>query len=439
MNLPIADWSDVVMKRDAYTQLLDAVMDCNYRALYAGLKKETKGFNYDEAYQLCSAAIDSGCTLKAFEAILAHCNPSLEEFVNYRIAQNYILYNEEGGCGGLVQEAAWYSQSHLLKYMLDHGCSPNAHGKHECSALEAALAHGAIGSVSVLEARDDVDFTITDTILRIWGSMGQVAERDSCFRMIAGRLLGEGKGVFYRRIPLLPGMNIGHAAAHENWALVVRMCREQIEVTQKQGKDVLQQYVQTCREWNPAECAELLDALFTACPDLLRCEHPRYVLCECMLSGDEAVAERLRPWVEQIPGETVVLCGCPLVDPVYELGFCLDRWEERMGTRLKPVLRRDKLLPIRSVAHGQDEEIRILLKRCEIRGTPKAGKISRLAMDVLQMASPGLLAEICQDGKLFAQEDLTALWQYCEEDLPSQQEKGKILLACSRKEVDYEL
>ena len=440
MDQMIVDWSDVVMKRDAYGQLLDAVMDCNYRALYAGLKKETKGFNYDEAYQLCSAAIESGCTLKAFEAILAHCKPSLEEFVNYRIAQNYILYNEQGSCGGLVQEAAWYSQGHLLKYMLDHGCSPNAWGKKECSALEAALAHGAIGSISVLEARDDVDFTITETILHIWGSMGLNGARDSCFRMIAGRLLGEGKGVFHPEIPLLPGMTIWDAALHENWPLVCRMCREGIAVTEKQGKDVIERYTFMNDQLDPAECGELLDALFTACPKLLRCEHPRYMLSLCMLMGDEAVEKQLRPRVERMPGRQVVLCGKRLADPQYDIFECLERWEERMGNRLHPVLRRDNLLPVRSMAQTGDEEIRCLLNCCEVRGTPKAGQISRLAMDVLQLASPGLLAELCEKQEVFAEEDMDLLLQYCEENAYlRKQNKQNILLAYGKKEVNYEL
>jgi hypothetical protein len=131
-----------------------------------------------------------------------------------------------------------------------------------------------------------------------------------------------------------------------------------------------------------------------------------------MLSGDEAVAERMRPWVDRMPGRTVVLCGHRLVEPDYDLFACLERWEERMGSRLHPVLRRDNLLPVRSMAQTGDEELRCLLEHCEVRGTPKAGQISRLAMDVLQLASPGLLAELCQDGKVFEQENMDLLLQY---------------------------
>ena len=440
MENMIADWSHVKMKRDAYSQLLDAVVECNYPKLYGCLKKYKKQFNHDEAYHLCSAAIASGCTVKAFDAIVAHCKPTLEEFVDYRAYHNYILPGYENSYGGLVQEAAGHNRGHLLRYLLDHGCSPNARGTKDCSALEAALYHHAFGCVSVLEARDDVDFTVTETIRHLWGSMGLVLERDSCFRIIAGRLLGEGKGVFHKEIPLLPGMNVGHAADHENWPLVCRMLREEIAMTEKQGKDTLGQYFQTSCEFDPLECGELLEALFTACPKLLRCEHPRYALSLCMLCGDEAVINRLRPWVEQLPGREIVLCGHRLADPLYDICACLERWDERMGMRLQPVLRRNMLLPVRSMAQATDEDIRFLLERCAIRGTAKVGQLSRLTIDVLQMASPGLLAELCQKGKAFAGEEMELLLQYCEENVHLQRlEKRNILLAYYKKEVDYEL
>lgn len=111
-----------------------------------------------------------------------------------------------------------------------------------------------------------------------------------------------------------------------------------------------------------------------------------------------------------------------------------------MGPRWKPVLRRDKLLPVRSVAQVQDEEIRFLLECCHVRGTPKAGQVSRLAMDILQLASPGLLAELCQDGKVFDEETMDLLLQYCEENFHHQsQQKKNILLAYGKKGINYEL
>lgn len=439
MDVPVADWSDVVMKRDAYGQLLDAISDQNYPALYACLRKHKKKYNYDEAYRLCSCAIHSGCTVKAFEAILERCIPTLEEFVDYGSVHNHLFHSYAGNCGGLVQEAAYCGQTHLLRYLLDHGCSPNARSTRDCSALEAALWSGSIGCVTLLEQRDDVDFTITESILEIWGTMGQVPLQDACFRTIAGRLLGEGKDVFHQDIPLLPGLNVLHAAKYDNWPLVMRLCQT-TTVTEKEGKQVLDSYMFHSSEFNIPECADLLEGLFMACPGLLRCEYPRYVLSICMLSGDGEVRRQLQPWVDKMPGHTVVLCGRRLAEPYYDLVNCLCRWEECMGDRLHPVLRRDKLLPVRAMALAKDDAIRIMLERAEVRGTPKAGKVSRLAMDVLQVASTGLLAELCKSGKLFAQEDMTALLTYCEENVHLQPlQKRNVLLAFGKRQVDYEL
>lgn len=62
MDRMVVDWSDVVMKRDGYEQILDAVMDCNYPSLYAGLRKVKRAFNHDETrlYKRAGATETSG-------------------------------------------------------------------------------------------------------------------------------------------------------------------------------------------------------------------------------------------------------------------------------------------------------------------------------------------------------------------------------------------
>lgn len=437
MEKAVGVWDHVVLQRDAWGRLLDAVDDRNYPALYACLHKEKGKYLHDQAFHLCGRAIQSGCTVRAFQTILEHCLPELEEFVDYG-SYGAVLEGLDGS-GGLIQEAAACGESKLLQYMLDHGCNPNARGKYNCSALEAALWNGSIGCVQVLEKRDDVDFTITDRILKIWGSAGMVPERDVCLRMVAGRLLGEASGTFYHNIPILPGLHIGHAGDHENWPLVNRLCRE-TEVSEKLGKQVLDQYMSHCGALYPEECADLLEGLFRACPGLLRCQYPRYVLTLCMLYGDESTAARLRPWVEQMPGRGVVLCGRRLADPDYDITDVLPRWEKRIGMRLRPVLRKDKLLPVRSMAQTDDETIRVLVAYCAVQGTPPTDGVSRLAMEVVQLASPGLLAELCKGCDVFRGENLFQLREYCEEHVHLQkQQKCNVLMAYWQKEVDYDL
>lgn len=431
-------WDDVTLYRDDYGKLVDAISERNYPALYACLRKTEKTFEVREASQLCSLAIRYGCTLHAFEAILEHCVP-LDEVVRYSDGICRIMTGEFWANGGLVQEAAAYCQSHIMEYLLDRGFSPNTRSTSECSALEAALYNNAIGAVTLLEQREEVDFAVTDRILDIWSTMGMSPVRDICLRIIAGRLLGEGKGVFRQEIPLLPGLTVLHAAEQENWPLVMRLCRE-TAVTEQQGKQVLDAYMHCSGLLDVPVLAPLLDALFTACPQLLRCEYPRYLLALSILSGEEQDIAVLRPWLEKMPGQMVVLAGRRLTEREYDVVACMGRWKERIGSRAQPVLRRDKLLPVRSMARTDDSVIRELIGNSVIRGRTRKGEVSRLAMDVLYMASPELVAELCEAEKLFPQEDMEALVEFCENmSAKNRLSKRNVLLIYNKKTVDYEL
>lgn len=439
MNGPKNPWSGVQLQRDALGTLIDAIYDRSYPTIYACLRKQKETFDHHTALQLCYAAVRSGCTLKAFHGILEHSVP-LQEIVNYSAGDHVIFQINGGKGGGLVQEAALYDRFDVLEYLLDAGCSPNSRGDSDCSALEAALSGASVGCVRVLEQRDDVDFTITETILSIWGRLGTSVLHDLCFRIVAGRLLGQEKGQWQPKPPLLPGLHALHAARAENWPLVCRLC-EEAPVTESQGKEILNLYMDDgCEELDVAEAAPLLHALFTACPGLLRCEYPRYLLALCMLAGEEEDIRLLHPMVEALPGQGVVLTGRRLAERKYDIIACLRNWDERMGHRLRPVLRRDNLLPVRAAAQTDDETIRYLLEHCDVRGKPKREQISRLTLDVLQTASPGLVAELCMKDILFPQEDLQTLLDFCgylrkEEQL----QKQNILKAFCKKAVDYEL
>ena len=424
---------EIVREQNEYQALRDAIRACNYPALYAGLRKHRGLFFHEQAYALCSSAIESGCTLKAFRTILEQCIP-LEEFVNYAV-RSYVI---PGGTGGLVQEAAAHSSTHILKFLLAEGCNPNARGGSGCSALEAALWNGAIGSVCVLQECDAVDATITDRILEVWGSLGMDPIRDCCFRIIAGRLLRDSTDALPKEIPLLPGLTVLHAARWENWPLVHRLCRE-TDVTEKQARRVLELYMESRGDFDVPECAELLETLFSVCPGLLRLEYPRYLLALCMLGGSDETAAQLRCWVEQLPGREIVLARRSIPEWDCPLGEWIERWEARMGSRLRPVLRRDKLLPAgETLELDWDQVIRRMLSRCGIRGSAPKGEVSRLAADVLQSASPELVGELCEQGVLFSQEDAEALERFCE-GLQDGQAKRNTLLVYRKKSVSYEL
>lgn len=439
-------------EKKAFQKLLEALHHCDEPTVYECLKKREKPFQIQEASQLCRGAIFGGCSVDVFREILAHSSALLEELVDFGAAYTYVIQSHFGNKGGLVQEAAAHGRGDILQYLLDQGCSPNARRREDCSALEAALKKGSAACVSLLEQREDVDFTITKTILEIWGNAGKDPEQDACFRIAARRLLGEDAAA--QELPLLPGMTVVHAANCSNWPLVRRLCRERT-VTAEQGKEVVSRYVDANSVFHPAECARLLDALFAACDGLLRCEYPRYILAVCMLSDDEEAAAMLKGWVERLPGRAVTLCGQKLGEPDFGLKQGLRRWEERMGTHLQPVLRRSGRLPARlspfiyplsleedfclgEDPHETDGYIRLLLERCQVRGKLPAGKVSALAKDILQRASPGLVRELIETGKVFPEEDCEALLESCR-ICRWGQEKRNVILAYCRKNVNYEL
>ena len=419
--------------------IMRAVLQKDYPALYEGLQQVRSRFLIDQTHRLCEAAIHSGCDAKAFDAILYHSAHLLQEVADYGSANNYLLPTGDRKTGGLVQEAAFHDNCDILQYLLDHGCSPNSCSEKDCSPLEAALWGNAINCVTLLEQRDDVDFTITENILKIWGSMGQSPAQDACLGVIAGRLLGEGKGIYYPRIPQLPGLHVRHAAEHQNWPLVRLLCR-QGPISAEQGKEVLNRYMLHREVLNVPECSLLLDALFAACPGLLRCTYPRFVLTLCVLCSAEDKNPLLQHWLDQMPGRQITLCGRRLAEAHYDLAGSLHRWNQRMGPRWKPVLQRANGLPTCSVTMPTDDSIRILFDTCEIRGKAPAGDVSPLARIVLHTASPSLLAELLESGKLFPEEDWEALLQYCKFSLYAhRQEKRAVLLAYYKKDVDYEL
>ena len=227
-----------------------------------------------------------------------------------------------------------------------------------------------------------------------------------------------------------------HAAQWENWMLIERLCREST-VTVKQGKEVIDLFLK--RGYDIPLCAWGLNLLFTACPELLRCQIPRGILALCMLGSEGETAEQLRPWMDRLPGREIVLTY-PVISAFYgALAKELCRWEEKAGSRFRPVLRRDNCLPD-GETWGQpwEDTVRTMLTRCSIRGGAPKGRVSVLAREILGTVSAGLVAELCGQGILFPQEDQEALRDLCEQ-VQDGRAKWSALLACMKRSVSYEL
>ncbi len=409
-----------------------AIIEQDETAICACLRKTTEPFSGDEAYSLCKDIIERPCSLKAFQAILEHCEP-LETFCSYSLF-NYVT---PFGTGGLVQEAAANDRPEILQYLLDQGLSPNGRSQSESSALEAALWCSSVRCVDLLCKREDVDTRVTERLRCVWGRLGVYPWAEEGYRIAARRILGYGEEGPNGEVPLLPGLCVRHAVKCENFTLIERLLRD-TTVTVNQGKEILELLL--CHTEDISFCAWWLDRLFTACPVLLRNQTARGMLALCMLGCEEKSDEQLlRPWVDKLPGREIVLTF-PVVS-CFEavLGLHLFRWEDRLGSRLYPSLRRNKPLSDSELWGMPWEDVAyIMLTRCKIRNDAPKGEVSRLAKQILKSVSPGLVAELCDQGILFPQENLEALLEYCG-GVEDGKTKRNILLVYMKKDVFYEL
>lgn len=409
-----------------------AIAENDEAALYACLQKTAEPFNGFEAYSLCKNVMESQCSLQVFQAILEHCEP-LETFCCYS-PFNYVT---SFGTGGLVQEAAANDCPEILEYLLDRGFSPNARSHNESSALEAALWRGSARCVDLLCRREDVDTRVTENLRWVWGNWGAHPWTEEGYRIAARRILGCGEEGPCGEVPLLPGLSVKHAVKCENFTLIERLLRDTM-VTVNQGKEILELLL--CRTEDISFCAWWLDRLFAACPALLRNQTARGMLELCMLGCEEESAEQLlRPWVDKLPGREIVLTFRVISGFEAVLGMHLFRWEEWLGRRFYPSLRRNSPMPDDMLWGMPWEDVAyIMLTRCRIRNDAPKGDVSRLARQILKSVSPGLVAELYEQGILFPQEDQETLLKACER-VKDGMSKRNVLLVYMKKDIFYEL
>lgn len=409
-----------------------AIMEKDDAALYACLQKTREPFNEYDSYSLCKDVLESQWSLQVFQAILEHCEP-LETFCFYPL-HNYVT---PFGTGGLVQEAAANDCPEILQYLLDQGFSPNRKSQSESSALEAALWRGSVRCVELLCKREDVDTSVTENLRCVWGRLGVYPQAEAGYRIAARRILGYSEEGPRRDVPLLPGFRISHAVKCENFTLIERLLRD-TTVTVNQGKEILELLL--CYAEDIPFCARWLDKLFAACPALLRNQTARGMLALCMLGcEDESEEQLLRPWVDKLPGREIVLTFQVISSFEAVLGLHLCRWEDRLGSRFYPSLRRNEPLSDSTLWGMPWEDVAyIMLTRCKIRNDAPKGEVSRLAKQILKSVSPGLVAELCDQGILFPQENLEALLEYCG-GVKDGKTKRNILLVYMKKDVFYEL
>jgi len=413
----------------------NAMQEKNYNKFYAVLKKMEGTFRAEEAYDLCNLIILQEGTEKAFRAALEHC-PPLEEFCYYGKHQFY-----RGKRLGLTEQAIVHDRNDILQILLEHGASPNRRDEEYYSPLEAAAASQSIFCLELLLEHPDIDVEITEELLDIWAHYGSGVFLDLCLDGIAEKSFG------YRPkeimdMPVPKEMTIGRALKFHNWRMIKKIIKKE-GLTQKEGKEIAKELLSG--QWKE-EWIEILDAMFEACPNLLRCDIPRYLLVYAILKGEEVVDPRLKKWMQQMPGHYIILPGMRWKEQMSEgfrygewsQEFLFSKWGDRIDGRFVPALNRNDWVVMEEwyfVDRGK--ALRWLLDICQVTGNRSTKWISMLAKQVLETVSMETLVEMLQSGCFLLEENVERMMDHCSNAGLYLQRAA--LAAYAKKEVSYEL
>ncbi|MDO4531358.1 MAG: hypothetical protein Q4C06_05195, partial [Bacillota bacterium] len=335
-----ADFSvfDEYIFRDEIHKIGKALEEGEEAVVEAELQKRETLFTEDEAHKLCSVAIQNGCSKRIFSALLEKC-PPLETF-RFRFSCDFVYAARVD----LAGYAAMFDRGKLLEAMLEQGLELKKQSGW-CTVLEAALEAASIDCVMLLLHQEEIEIPITKELCYIWGNVGMAYGSDICYAAVASKIFGYEVDLNVEEVPLLPNMKVYQAVACCNWPLFRRICREI-------GKDALESrgigHLLGTILKESDDPMEDMDILLSLHPKALKNELVRYCLVVSALRAKDVVDERLKKWLNQMPGGMVVMNVSRVFEEEDVMNLqtlILLRWQERIGTRLIPALSRDKPFP----------------------------------------------------------------------------------------------
>lgn len=473
------DWSEE-SQDPILPALLNAAEHKRYPTLYALLDKLHGPLLSEED---CRALLLAGlnCSIRAFRAILEHC-PSAAELTYPDDPFSCNLFDPFDTLFAspdvtLADKAARGDRPEHLDELLRRGCSPNG-----ASVLLSAFLGKSPRCVKRLIREPDLDLFFSPDLLDLWAKTGMKGEEklDECCLAAAPRLLqgeaSQGKLLLYRGVPIPSRLDLNTVLLALNFPLAEFLCRNR-EVTLRAGMAAMEalgvlvsrlslQRGPHCFSWKSRarnisrqQLISALNALLTACPQLLRRRLPQTLLFFTALSG-KAVPPTLRPWLEQLHGGKVALDPAP---GLTNLAHALLLWEERFGSRWTPTLDpRAVSWSFFSFDHNTPiypglglTALEVLLSRCRIRRFSPGEKLTYLSQAVLRVAPIPLVLCHLQPGGLLAGEDPKVLQDFClstRDDLlweaiglspalhtPLTPQRRQAVLVHIKTEVDYEL
>lgn len=465
--------------------LVNAVKNKRYPTLYTLLNKLDGPLRRDAACQLLRAGLE--CSIGAFRVILDHCPPVTEltddgNLQFYELDDGALDLSSRFCSFTLLDKAALDDRPEHLDELLRRGCSPNGpSGRDRCSgssALLAAFLGRSPRCVRRLVREPELDTALTPSLLSQWARVGLKGseELEQCCRAAAPRLLGADRtgSPLFHGVPIPPQLEVKTVLSQRNFPLAEFLCRNR-ELSIKEAAAAMEELAELVSELDPPlgphsfywksrprklsrqRLCSMLDALFTACPQLLRRRLPRTLLLFTALSG-KSLPPLLRPWLDRLRGRRILLD--------FKLGYvnlslALFFWEERLGARWVPVLDPQRVsfppffynFPL--FGPSGPTPLDLLLSRCRLQKFPPGKKLTELSLAVLHLAPMPLLLRQLQPGGLLSMEDPKLLLDYClppgaaqtriifhshyslAEPLTSQRRRA--VLAHLKMEVDYAL
>ena len=264
-------------------QLLQALYQKNYPALYAALRRQ-KAPVFPISFALRAAETALSCTPRAFREVVDRCafdSPHLNVFEWQQVAR-------------LVLEAICMNKPEHLRILLDAGASPNQITGF--SPLAAAVYERNQKCLRVLLNRPDLSPELPEDVLVQWADAenGDVL-LDFCLSDVADHFLPRESPLM--PLPLPPGLTLSMAALQDNIPLLERLSRERTDVRLEEALDAI-----LALDWNSAAFAGALGSLLTACPEVLEDPCARWALLSPALRGRE-IPQSLRPWIGRLEGE----------------------------------------------------------------------------------------------------------------------------------------
>lgn len=376
------------------------------------------------------------CPIQIFQKILDYC-PPVAEFANDTPPPSVFAAPSYS----VVAQAALRDRPAHLDELLHRGASPNGDNADGSAPLAAAMEGQSTRCVRRLLREPELDLAPGEELLNAWAKLGlkDTEKLARCCRMVAPRLTGqEGKPLAFQGVPLPRQLTPSMALKRNNWALTGFLCRQGL--SQEEGLRLLTQLgeliedclrLSLCRgaprwRWRPVpssgptllrrELAVMLDAIFAACPQLLRRRSAQTLLFFTVLAG-KRTPPALQPWLERVNNRTVILD--PSIGP-NNLALILPFWEERLGERWIPTLDPRSMLDWEPL--GKQLDLETFFSRCRILPFRPGKQLTWLSRLTLHMAPMPLLLRQLRPGGLLRREDPHALLAYCEMALRADRE-----------------